>query len=300
MVPPLILPEIDVPHYWMNKSASGNARIPTEFMRAKLQQLMIDSTYLGHSNGCKPGRSMRGLQVTRCLRVENMKLWRAYCFCRESLREAADHGYSPLAQRPEPAKFFTKQKDRVIDASLNEFYLWHGTKPEIVDILAQHGFDERVASKSLCTATSLLGMALLMSRLSQIWTAYMALGTTSQMQRASRISTPTATVINTLTAMGSMPCCIVVYLWARLSWPLKSIMTRDDPRKTPAHPGSRSTLSLQRKALETTAHRSTTSMWCFVASSATQSSLCGTKHHNLMACPNTNLRPTVVPRSLTL
>eukprot|EP01044_Picomonas_judraskeda_P037620 COSAG03_NODE_17165_length_382_cov_0.918728_2_plen_63_part_01 len=63
---------------------------------------------------------MRRLQVTRCLRVENMKLWRSYCFHRESLREtaaASGHGFSPLAQRPEPAKFLTEQNGRVIDGS---------------------------------------------------------------------------------------------------------------------------------------------------------------------------------------
>jgi hypothetical protein len=218
MVPPLILPQIDVPDYWTHKSPGANAQIPNEFMKRKLEELMISSTYRGHINGCNSGRSMRGLQVTRCLRVENMKLWRAYCFSRESLREAAaDHGYSTLSQRPEPAKFLSGKNSRVIDASINEYFLWHGTKPEIVDILAQHGFDERVASKSLRTATVLLRVTLLMSCLSQIRMACMALATTSQMQRASRISTQIATVMSTLTATGSMSCCIVACLWGRLT-----------------------------------------------------------------------------------
>ena len=35
-----------------------------------------------------------------------------------------------------------------LDADLNEFYLFHGTSPETAGIIAEHGFDERVAQLS--------------------------------------------------------------------------------------------------------------------------------------------------------
>ena len=88
-----------------------------------------------------------------------MSLWQDYEHGKQRLREsaarmsggsggAADGGRgaacSSLLSQPEVAKWVVDE--RIIDETLNEFYLWHGTKPETAEILAESGFDERVAN----------------------------------------------------------------------------------------------------------------------------------------------------------
>ena len=51
-----------------------------------------------------------------------------------------------MLTQPEVGKFLLAANKHIIDSDLNEFFLWHGTDPGTVDILAAQDFDERVAT----------------------------------------------------------------------------------------------------------------------------------------------------------
>ena len=101
----------------------------------------------GHAAGCAHGAALGALRVTRVERVENMTLWKNYQRERQALRERLSQHRARLQKLKDvPAVARLVNGERVLDAGTNEFWLWHGTKPPLADILATSGFDERVAS----------------------------------------------------------------------------------------------------------------------------------------------------------
>jgi hypothetical protein len=160
--------QLAVPLYWANRmSGAEPARISCLDLSIPLlqangsqnvQEMIQASIMPGHEDGCAMGRDLRNLRVTRVERVENMTLWLNYQRQKASLRERMQlHGHVPerlstvLAGQPKECAFWTGRfqpplnGERVLDAEINEFGLWHGTKPATADILAASGFDERVA-----------------------------------------------------------------------------------------------------------------------------------------------------------
>eukprot|EP01047_Picozoa_sp_COSAG01_P035313 COSAG01_NODE_2702_length_7228_cov_4.014869_3_plen_259_part_00 len=124
-----------------------------------VQEMIRVSIMPGHEGGCAMGHDMHNLRVTRVERVENMTLWLNYQRQKASLRERMQrYGHAPeqlstvLARQPKECALWTGRFEppltgqRILDRDINEFGLWHGTKPATADILAESGFDERVAS----------------------------------------------------------------------------------------------------------------------------------------------------------
>ena len=103
-------------------------------------------------HSCREGPDLRNLRVTRVERIENMTLWLNYQRQKTGLRERlrrCNHAPEQLgallaARYANP--YITGE--RIIDAEINEFGLWHGTRPQTADILATSGFDNRVARDS--------------------------------------------------------------------------------------------------------------------------------------------------------
>jgi hypothetical protein len=141
--------EVDQVPSWWSSRASGAAitvRVPCSSLRIgtqEVQAMMRRSILPGHENGCAHGHSLQNFHVTRLERVENLTLWLNYQRQKTALRERMrHHDHSPEQLRTN----LLVVGERVLDAEINEFGLWHGTKPEIADILGTSGFDERVAS----------------------------------------------------------------------------------------------------------------------------------------------------------
>jgi hypothetical protein len=136
-----------VPPYWTNQApGSASARVhmwePMRIGTQAAETMMRQSILPGHDDGCRGffAHSLRNFRVTRLERVENMTLWLNYQRQKTALRERMrEHGH-------EPERLQTRYLagERIMDEEINEFGLWHGTKPEIADILATSGFDERV------------------------------------------------------------------------------------------------------------------------------------------------------------
>jgi hypothetical protein len=70
-----------------------------------------------------------------------MTLWLNYQRQKTALRERMHHHGTD----PEQLHTDLLADERILDAKINEFGLWHGTKPETANILAVSGFDERLA-----------------------------------------------------------------------------------------------------------------------------------------------------------
>ncbi len=94
---------------------------------------------------------MDRLHVHRVTRVENARLFESYqrkrieIFDRLDATRAAGHSV-PRLQEHAPDWLADKPGfPAVTDEDTNEFWLWHGTKPETWEVLARHGFDQRVA-----------------------------------------------------------------------------------------------------------------------------------------------------------
>jgi len=83
-------------------------------------------------------------QITKIERNENLHLWKAYW---HGKRELVDRHYAyNIRVRPTPAKLPDFDKDGLVDPNLNEMFLFHGTSHEMLGVIADHGFDERVSA----------------------------------------------------------------------------------------------------------------------------------------------------------
>ena len=139
------------PKYWVKLGkfpSPGYTKVPItdRTMLYRFQQLMdysCRSATLGQGRDQQLRMHYSRLAVQSVYRIQNDRLWVAYTTHRD-LGE-------PVAERIDPVTHQCRELQPWLDTCefsqrANECYLWHGTKPEIVDILCAEGFDERVCS----------------------------------------------------------------------------------------------------------------------------------------------------------
>ena len=139
----------DLPRHWKIKAGSPPQQVDnTRYMRNRFEALMRDSILQGHEDGCAGRHDMSNLRVMRVERVENTVLWQEYHQHKITLRERLKHSGRVVGDVGAVCPLLDEANGRVLDVSLNEFRLWHGTTPQTAGILADAGFDERVASSA--------------------------------------------------------------------------------------------------------------------------------------------------------
>mmetsp|Transcript_57742 Transcript_57742/g.108663 ORF Transcript_57742/g.108663 Transcript_57742/m.108663 type:complete len:219 (-) Transcript_57742:141-797(-) len=117
-------------------------------------------------HSCCAGRdgsfAIGSVQTVRVWRVENTMLWRQYCNkASEMTARHKSRGLSCPALQPPVSEHLVDVdlpnclKRQSLDASLNEVYLWHGTRQLNIEHILQDGFDERV-----CSLTGMFGAGL--------------------------------------------------------------------------------------------------------------------------------------------
>ena len=128
---------LTVPPYWLHKDLTvhHSSLHATHFMIPKLQTLLRGTPQ--HRNGCSGHPSLANATVTKVFRNENTILWNLFGNKRAEMRQRSRGQAITAIQIPD---------HEVLDASLNEVYLFHGTTPDIATLISRHGFDERVAS----------------------------------------------------------------------------------------------------------------------------------------------------------
>jgi hypothetical protein len=128
-----------VPGYWVHKDLTTIhfEQMHTNCLVQRMEALLRSTALVGHGGGCSGGTRLSRTTVTRVERVENTLLWRNYGH-RKAIMQQLLHGSRPTAVHV--------SKHEVIDADINEVFLFYGTSPDLASVIAQHGFDERVAS----------------------------------------------------------------------------------------------------------------------------------------------------------
>ena len=80
--------------------------------------------------------------MTQVWRIENPALWRLYSAQRMFVRQNCRHGaLQPLRVACYEAAWM---KEHALRSDCNELYLFHGTKPEVVPLITQQGFETRL------------------------------------------------------------------------------------------------------------------------------------------------------------
>ncbi|KAL1520928.1 hypothetical protein AB1Y20_022488 [Prymnesium parvum] len=153
---------IPLPSCWVTKDATDvhSHRItidPTSAEGAALYRQIEDllqhtsSSYEGKPHGSCLGidfksGELRAFKVVKVERIENYALWKAYW---HKKRELVDHHYAHnvRVRKVNPATRLPDfDKDGLLDPALNECFLFHGTSAVMVPIIADSGYDERVAT----------------------------------------------------------------------------------------------------------------------------------------------------------
>jgi hypothetical protein len=129
---------VRVPMYWKNKM--GFHRVTSTFARAPLEKFMVESSVC-----CPATKKTKVLSVER---IENENLWQMYQTRKDMLRKMV------LARAPSVRKLSAVTRWQPVltgsvadlSADVNEFYLFHGTSSRMASVIAEHGFDERMAA----------------------------------------------------------------------------------------------------------------------------------------------------------
>ncbi|CAF1308166.1 unnamed protein product [Adineta steineri] len=107
---------------------------------------LFNSTIGSHGNqfGTIYGKDPTEFIVTNIKRIHNDKLWHEYCFKKDSIMNKTNNRLMEY----ESSKYF---EDRplltpLLDASANEYWLFHGCDRKILPILLHDGYDPRVSS----------------------------------------------------------------------------------------------------------------------------------------------------------
>ncbi|PRP80347.1 hypothetical protein PROFUN_11916 [Planoprotostelium fungivorum] len=103
---------------------------------------MINNQVGVHSKfGLVQGKTPASFQVTKVVRVQNELLWRRYSFHKELID---DHNHNKL-KLTKSSMYLNRYPiiTPLLDAHVNEYYLWHGTSSRVIDMV---GFDERVSA----------------------------------------------------------------------------------------------------------------------------------------------------------
>ena len=126
-----------VPWYWVHKDLSPPhcERMPTRFMTPQFEVLLRSTLLARHQRGCGDAPGLARATVTRVERVENTVLWNNYGHRKATMLQLS------RGSRPAPVPV---PDHEVIDANVNEVFLFHGTSADVAKTIARHGFDEHV------------------------------------------------------------------------------------------------------------------------------------------------------------
>jgi hypothetical protein len=134
------------PHWSMNHLKHSTRRVDvTGEMKRQVQELVNNTCIaatLGQGQDQRVHEPYTRLEVVKVTRIESPVVWRVYAAKREAMRAALFR--HRLLDVPVRTRAPWMQSE--LDPAVNEKYLWHGTKPDVVDAIVEHGFDERVAA----------------------------------------------------------------------------------------------------------------------------------------------------------
>lgn len=134
--------DFPAPDYWKHRDLRKvhcGLKV-SKHVKDKMQRLLrgnnLHSSACGHST-----HSMAHATVTKVERIENTVLWKNYHHKKSTMAELARGSRDPDEVKPSGLL-----ASEVIHRPLNEVRLFHGTAQATAQLIAKHGFDERLAS----------------------------------------------------------------------------------------------------------------------------------------------------------
>jgi hypothetical protein len=138
--------QLKFPLYWKIKEEEHIRVIDNYFMEGKIQTLIRSSVRSKCDGGCKgldgDGTGTASAEVTKVLRIENGPLWKKYWEKKNKM--IAARRSSPIQRLPAKSNEVTKLFPSVqVNEEINELFLFHGTKEEAAQSIAESGFDPK-------------------------------------------------------------------------------------------------------------------------------------------------------------
>eukprot|EP00928_Gymnodinium_smaydae_P057798 TRINITY_DN41019_c0_g1_i1.p1 TRINITY_DN41019_c0_g1~~TRINITY_DN41019_c0_g1_i1.p1 ORF type:complete len:457 (-),score=48.50 TRINITY_DN41019_c0_g1_i1:56-1426(-) len=144
-----------VPSYWANKDLSIEFRDKCEVPEQTFLQIqsLLDETFKSVRTRDRSGSIPLRLQLCHCYRVEDSCMWGRYLRAQDRVRARRPDGIRSVnelygdSQQGEVKTLVHLKEDfsERLDASINEYYLWHGTTPEGATGISADGFRVRLA-----------------------------------------------------------------------------------------------------------------------------------------------------------
>jgi len=143
---------METPPYWVNRSLSGNfdGRYDGTSERFRLIEVMLERTFRRKKTRDRSDTMPTSLQLLKIQRIEDRDQWVRYQNAKEALvdKRSSEERYLPRVADISPGGDVKTKcctiDNRLLDA-FNEYFLWHGTTPESVDGIAEHGFKLNLA-----------------------------------------------------------------------------------------------------------------------------------------------------------
>jgi len=146
---------VEFPPYWSTVSSGNSHNTLEEYFEVDLHpsseefsriSIFMNSNIGDHQAkyGCVGGKDPVAFQVTKVKRIQNLELWRRFEFVRTGIIK--QNRYELPFQM---SSLYLQEKPILLpqlDPHSNEYYLFHGTKWNVIDIVKKKGFDERVGS----------------------------------------------------------------------------------------------------------------------------------------------------------
>jgi len=147
--------QVEYPKWWQKVPQEGDNRqlLPGSAEQLRAVQWLIDRTWKNITTRDRQYGKIPKLKVVQVQQNHNPVLWRNYSIARENLRQYMQEGdrqvsYTAQVQQEDNEKFDCLGDE---DTAVNEFLLFHGTKPSACASICQSDFMVNLAGSSAGT-----------------------------------------------------------------------------------------------------------------------------------------------------
>mmetsp|Transcript_44900 Transcript_44900/g.81944 ORF Transcript_44900/g.81944 Transcript_44900/m.81944 type:complete len:474 (-) Transcript_44900:65-1486(-) len=135
---------VAVPSYWQTKPSRDHFLERCQ-VAAEAQQCLesaLRSTFKARKTRDRGGEMPSGLKLVNCHRVENSRLWALYEKRKSQLKSKRPQGCTSVTDHMGAVSTTSAlgPLSSDLDATVNEFYLWHGTSPAGATGVSAEGF----------------------------------------------------------------------------------------------------------------------------------------------------------------
>lgn len=141
----LFVPNSSYPEYWTTFDGFASVPLPEKSKKFKEIEQMMNKTIVSHTSGVGlcPGKNHQptSFKIIKLLQIQSEYLWERYMIRKK-------HIFSKFSENYEKSEIFDHIKKHplqlgMLDETVNEVSLFHGTSKEVADLITESGFDCR-------------------------------------------------------------------------------------------------------------------------------------------------------------